>query len=178
MTSPAKYSYRPPVKKPRPAKFWPVIGFATLAGMRSMSAPALLTNFLSHHPAKKLKNTPFRWLQKPGIATAFKLFAAGEFVGDKLPTTPDRTAPGVLAGRAISGALVGATWYKANKGSALGGAIIGSLGAVAATYLTLLLRKGISEKTNTPIALVGVGEDALVWSAGAALLNGLAPKGK
>jgi hypothetical protein len=27
---------------PRPAKFWPAMGYATLAGMRSMSAPAFL----------------------------------------------------------------------------------------------------------------------------------------
>lgn len=155
----------------RPAKFWPALGFATLAGMRSMSAPALLTHFLSHHPTRNLRFSKLRVLQKPLVATGFKLAAAGEMVMDKLPGTPDRTSPPVLLGRLLSGALVGATWYKARQGSSAKGAVVGGLGAVVATFISFGLRKGISEQTDTPIALVGVGEDALVLGGGAALLQ-------
>ncbi|MGI4886274.1 MAG: hypothetical protein ACRYFR_15065 [Janthinobacterium lividum] len=169
------HSANSPAKQPRAAKFWPVVGFATLTGMRGASTPALLSHFLVRHPARKLQSSPLRLFQKPALATVFKLMAAGEFVADKLPNTPNRTAPLGLAGRAATGALVGATWYKASGGSALGGAAVGALGAVAATFLTLWLRVGISQKTDTPVALVGVGEDALVWSAGAILLNSLTP---
>ena len=159
----------------RAARFWPVIGFATLTGARSASAPALLTHFLVRHPSPALGASPLRWLQNPVVATGFKLMAVNEFIGDKRPGTPDRTSPKGLAFRAATGAVLGAAWYRANAGSVLGGAVVGTLGAVAATYLTLGLRKGLSQRLAAPIALVGVGEDALVWGAGLALVRSLAP---
>jgi uncharacterized membrane protein len=160
-----------PVARPRPAKFWPTIGFATLAGMRSMSAPALLSHHLSHKPSWLLVNSPLRVLQKPLIAAGLKLAAAGEVMADKLPTTPDRIAPPVLLGRLLSGALVGAVWYKSHDGSAVTGGLVGGVGAVVATFISFALRKGISAQTHTPIAAVGVGEDVLVLGSGIALLK-------
>ena len=162
-------------KKSRPAKFWPVMGLATLAGMRSMSAPAFLSHYLSRQPHTGLAKSPLRFLQKPGTATLLKALAAGEMVVDKLPGIPDRTAPPALLGRLFSGALVGAAWYKSRHGSALSGGVVGGLAAVAATFVTYALRTGISKQTGTPIALVGVGEDALVVGGGAVLLRGVEP---
>ncbi|WP_201985614.1 DUF4126 family protein [Hymenobacter rubidus] len=155
----------------RPAKFWPVMGFATLAGMRSVSAPAFLSHYLSRQPHSGLAKSPLRLLQKPIAAKLLKVLAAGEMVMDKLPGTPNRTAPPVLLGRLLSGALVGAAWYKSRHGSALGGGVLGGLAAVAATFASYALRTGISRQANVPIALVGVGEDALVVGSGAALLR-------
>ncbi|MEJ7661424.1 MAG: hypothetical protein WKG07_18445 [Hymenobacter sp.] len=45
---------------------------------------------------------------------------------------------------------------------------MGSLGAVASTFLTFWLRKTISERTHTNTSLVGLGEDALVVAGGSA----------
>ncbi|GAB3852290.1 hypothetical protein GCM10028822_19820 [Hymenobacter terrigena] len=151
------------------------MGFATIAGMRSMSAPAFLSHYLSRQPHAGLERSPLRFLQKPVTAQILKALAAGEMVMDKLPTTPNRTAPPVLLGRLCSGALVGAAWYKSRHGSALSGGVLGGLAAVAATFVSFALRTGISKQTNTPIALVGVGEDALVVGSGAALLRGVQP---
>jgi uncharacterized membrane protein len=156
----------------RPAKFWPVMGFATLAGMRSMSAPAFLSHYLSRQPGSGLSGSALRFMQKPLTASLFKVVAAGEIVADKLPSTPDRTAPPVLLGRLLSGALVGAAWYKSRHGSAIGGGILGGLVAVGATFVSYALRMGISKQTDAPVALVGVGEDALVLAGGTALLRG------
>jgi uncharacterized membrane protein len=153
------------------AKFWPTLGFATLAGMRSMSAPALLSHHLSSKPSWFLLNSPLRVLQKPLVARGLKLVAATEMVADKMPGMPNRTDPPVLLGRLLSGALVGATWYKSREGSALAGGLVGGLGAVAATFLSYALRMNISEKAKANVAAVGVGEDALVLSSGAALLK-------
>ena len=158
---------------PRPARFWPTIGFAALAGMRSMSAPALLSHYLTRNPSWLLLSSPLRALQKPLVARGFKLAAAGEMVMDKLPSTPDRIAPPVLLGRLLSGALVGAALYKSREGSSAAGAVVGGLGAVAATFLSYALRVGISQQANWPVAAVGVGEDALVLGSGAALLRAL-----
>ena len=162
-------------KTRRPAKFWPVLGFATLAGMRSMSAPAFLSHYLSRQPHAGLEGSPLRFLQKPATATVLKVMAAGEIVADKLPMTPDRIAPPVLLGRLLSGALVGAAWYKSRHGSAVGGGLLGGVVAVAATFVSYALRTGISKKSGVPVALVGVGEDALVLAGGAALLGGQQP---
>ena len=162
-------------KARRPAKFWPVMGFATLAGMRSMSAPAFLSHYLARQPHAWLAGSRLRFLQKPGTAGVLKLLAAGEMVADKLPGTPDRIAPPVLLGRLLSGALVGAAWYRSRHGSALGGGVLGGLVAVAATFVSYALRTGISEKSGVPVALVGVGEDALVLAGGAALVSGQRP---
>jgi uncharacterized membrane protein len=156
--------------KPRGAKFWPALGFAALAGSRATSGPAFLSQYLSQQAlAPALAGSPLRFLAMPGASTALKFLIAGEFVGDKLPNTEDRIVPQQLGARAASGALVGATVYKTKGGSPLGGALVGALGAVAATYLTFYLRKTISEKTNTATSLIGAGEDALVLGLGAAL---------
>ena len=162
-------------KSHRSAKFWPVMGFATLAGMRSMSAPAFLSLYLARQPHTGLAKSPLRFLQKPVTAQILKALVAGEMVMDKLPGTPDRTAPPVLLGRLLSGALVGAAWYQSRHGSALRGGVVGGLAAVAATFVSYALRTGISKQTGTPVALVGVGEDALVVGGGAALLRGVQP---
>jgi uncharacterized membrane protein len=162
-------------KTHRPARFWPVLGFATLAGMRSMSAPALLSHYFSRQPANGLSASPLRFLQKPLTASVLKVVAAGEMVADKLPMMPDRTAPPVLLGRLLSGALVGAAWYKSRHGSVLGGGLLGGLVAVGATYLSYALRTGASQQTGLPISVVGVGEDALVLAGGSALVKGLQP---
>lgn len=156
----------------RPAKFWPVLGFATLAGMRSLSAPAFLSHYLSRQPHAGLAGSPLRFMQKPVTATLLKVVAVGEMVADKLPMTPDRIAPPVLLGRLLSGALVGAAWYKSRHGSAVGGGLLGGAVAVASTFVSYALRMGISKQLGAPVALVGVGEDALVLAGGSALLRG------
>ncbi len=155
---------------PRAAKFWPALGFAALTGSRATSGPTFLSSYLSQRAlAPGLAGSPLRLLAKPGVANLLKVLTAGELVGDKLPNTPDRIVPQQLTTRAASGALVGATWYKAQGGSALTGALVGGLGAVAATFLTFYLRKGISQQTGLDIATVGAGEDALVMAGGVAL---------
>ena len=148
------------------------MGFATLAGVRSMSAPAFLSHYLSRQPHTGLAGSSLRFLQKPFVASALKLAAGGEMVADKMPGMPNRIAPPVLLGRLLSGALVGATWYKSRHGSALGGGLLGGVVAVAATFASYALRMGISKQTNVPVALVGAGEDALVLAGGSALLKG------
>jgi uncharacterized membrane protein len=162
--------FSPPASQP--AKFWPVLGFATLAGMRSVSAPAFLSHYLARRPVAGLAGSWLRFLQKPAAATVLKVLAAGEIVADKLPNAPDRIAPPVLLGRLLSGTLVGAAWYKSRHGSALSGGLLGGLVAGGATFISYALRTGISKQTGVPVALVGVGEDALVLAGGAALLNG------
>ncbi|NML67528.1 DUF4126 domain-containing protein [Hymenobacter sp. RP-2-7] len=163
-------------KTPRPAKFWPTLGFAALAGSRATSAPAFLSQYLSHQAlSPALAKSPLRFFARPGVTIALELLVAGEIVGDKMPSAPDRTVPQQLATRTASGALVGATLYKAKGGNALVGALVGGLGTVAATYATWWLRTQASQQFNLDSGLVGAGEDALVLAAGTALAKAQGP---
>ncbi len=166
----AKFKKDPNWPKPAPtARFWPVLGLAVLTGMRTTSGPAFLSHYLSRQARPKgLAGSPLRFLQKPAVASTLKVLLGAELVGDKLPNVGDRTDPSQLGPRAASGALVGATLYKARGGSALSGALVGGLGAVASTFFTFWLRKTISERTHTNTSLVGLGEDALVVASGSA----------
>lgn len=161
--------------------FWQTLGLGTIAGFRSMTAPALLTaNFAKFHP-QGLAGSPLRYLQKPLVATGFKLLAGGELVGDKLPHMPDRIAPPVLLGRLLSGALVGAALYKANHGRTLSGALLGGVAALAATYGSFWLRQKTTDESGLPSAVVGSLEDMLVLGSGLALSKGTnagAPAGR
>jgi uncharacterized membrane protein len=174
----AKFKKDPNWPKPAPtARFWPVLGLATLSGMRATSGPTFLSHYLSGQARPKgLVKSPLRVLQNPTVASTLKGLLGVELVGDKSPKTANRTDPSQLGARAASGALVGATLYKARGGSALSGALVGSLGAVASTFLTFWLRKTISERTNTNTSLVGLGEDALVIASGAAWVAGQAKR--
>lgn len=155
---------------PRAAKFWPALGFAAITGSRATSGPMFLADYLSNRAlAPGMAKSPLRLLAKPGVASLLKVLTAGEIIGDKLPNTPNRIVPQQLSTRAASGALVGATWYKSQGGSALKGALVGILGTVAATFLTYYLRKGISAKTGIATSTIGAGEDALVLAGGVAL---------
>jgi uncharacterized membrane protein len=157
------------------ARYWPVLGFATLAGMRSAGAPTLLSHYLVRHPAPALATSPLRLLQQPAVALALKLAAVKEFKHDKQPSAAPRTAPRGLSLRTLGGALAGAAWCKATGQSALRGALLGGLGAAAATFGWYQLRKSITEKTGLPPTTVGLAEDVLLWSAGAVLLHYLPP---
>jgi uncharacterized membrane protein len=151
------------------------MGFATLAGMRSMSAPAFVSHYLSRQPHAGLDGSSLRFMQKPATATILKAVAAGEMVADKMPNMPNRIAPEVMLGRLVSGALVGAAWYRSRHGSALSGGLLGGLVAVASTFVSYALRVGLSKQTDVPVGLVGVGEDALVLAGGSALVHGQQP---
>ncbi|QEM10093.1 DUF4126 family protein [Mucilaginibacter rubeus] len=149
--------------------FWPVIGIGTLAGMRTLSAPVITTHILSTHPSKKLEKSPLRFMQSTTVAAVLKVLSVTELIADKLPSTPNRIEPAGVAGRGLSGALAGASIYKAVGGKALAGALIGGATAIAATYASYYLRKNIVKANHVADPLIGAAEDALVIGAGISL---------
>ncbi|MDU0371185.1 DUF4126 family protein [Hymenobacter endophyticus] len=151
---------------------WQTLGLGTLAGFRSMTAPALLSsNLLTYHP-RALVGSPLRYLQKPVVAHGLKLLAAGEMTADKLPQMPDRITPVALLGRAGAGALVGAALYKINHDSQWRGALLGGVAAIAGSYLSFFLRKKTTEQSGLSSGLVGGLEDVLTLASGLALTKG------
>jgi uncharacterized membrane protein len=151
--------------------FWQVLGMGVLAGMRSSSAPVITSHILSHHHSKKLEKTPLSFMHSQGVANVLKVFALSELVMDKLPSTPNRIKPPVVAIRCLSGALAGASIYKASGGNAITGAWLGASVALASTFGSFYLRKETVKKTHLFDPVVGAIEDALVIGAGVGLVR-------
>lgn len=136
---------------PRIATTMRAAGLGAIAGMRSLSAPALVRRERdSSHSAA--------WL--------LPVLAAGEMAVDKLPWTPDRTRPLSLAGRAASGAVVAAAVAGGDRRHVLGAALLGAAAAVAAAFAAHRLRRWAGRRSDAPDAVLGLMEDAAVLAAG------------
>ncbi|RYU77132.1 DUF4126 family protein [Hymenobacter persicinus] len=155
--------------------FWQALGAGALAGLRSMTPLATLSGSLARHKSPFLAASPLRFLQSNLAATGLKVLAGAEMVADKAPGMPNRTDPTALLGRALSGALIGATLYKAGKNRQVAvGALLGSVAAVAATFASFHLRKGLGEQTQVPDPAWALAEDAATVSSSLAVAR--APK--
>lgn len=149
------------------------VGLGVIAGMRSMAAPALLSHYLTQRPQQGLVHSKLNFLRSPIFSKIAKVLAAGEMAGDKAPQIPDRIKPVSLAGRAASGALVGATAFIFNKEKAWQGLLIGGAAAVASTFITFYLRKNAGKSTNLNDKIVGTVEDAIVIGSGMAVAKSM-----
>ena len=144
---------------------FPVLGFAT--GLRTMTPIAVLCWFayLKYLP---LDGTWGFWAGTLVAALVFSDMAVGEWVGDKLPHTPNRTALVPLVARLTFGGLVGALAATGMKGSVPEGAVLGVLGAVAGTFGGFMLRRFFAERCGRDMP-VAIAEDGI-----SLLLAGLA----
>lgn len=150
---------------------WQAVGLGAIAGSRSMSAPAITSHILSQHQSKALEGSALSFMQSNKTAIAFKLLAASEFVGDKLANTPNRIVLPAVTTRFLSGALAGASVYKANGGKAYIGAILGGSAAILSTFGTFYLRKATVKGTHIMDPITGGIEDALIVGASAGLVK-------
>lgn len=142
------------------------VGLGAVAGIRSMTPPALVSRAASRGGIKGLEKTPFGFLASPRVATLLTVLALGEISADKLPFAPDRTSIPGLAGRLATGALVGAALFSADgRRSATGGAF-GALSSLATSYLSFYLRAGAQERFGLPSPALGLVEDAVALSIG------------
>ncbi|PSR52520.1 DUF4126 domain-containing protein [Adhaeribacter arboris] len=143
--------------------------WGVMAGMRSLSAPAFSSHLFAHMPDAGLSGSFLSFLQSSRVATTLKILAASEVVGDKLPGAPNRIAAPVLVVRLLSGALVGTAWSEHNGQSKEVGALLGGVGALAASYGFYYLRTRLSQKTPVPDLVWALLEDGLVATLGISL---------
>jgi uncharacterized membrane protein len=136
----------------------PVLGFAN--GLRTMTPIAVLCWFayLHHLP---IRHSWAFWTANLVAAVVFTVFALGEYIGDKLPKTPARTAPFPLSARVIFGGLVGAIAATALKGAALEGIILGAIGALLGSFAGYHIRRDLVQRTGLPDWVVAVCEDGV-----------------
>ena len=131
-----------------------------------MGGPALVSQYLSEHPSQTLAASWIGWMGTTRAARTTKLLAAGEIVGDKLPMTPNRIAPGPLFGRILSGGLCGASLYVAAGKKPANGATLGIAAAIIGAFGFYALRMYLGRATKIPDPVIGAAEDALAYAVG------------
>ena len=141
-----------------------------IAGMRSMSAPALTSDYLARQNPHTLAHTPFSLMGSPLTANVLKAAAIGEMITDKLPFIPARISPAPLLFRALSGAFCGAALCAAEGKRTEVGAIAGGLAAIGSAYAFYHLRRKIGAAVHVPDAVLGLAEDTLVIGSGLSIL--------
>jgi uncharacterized membrane protein len=143
------------------------LGIGVVAGLRSLTAPAVLAWAAELHWINLAHHAWASWLGHPVAVAILSLLAVGELVGDQLPKTPPRTAPPSFAARIISGAFAGAvigthwgyTWSA--LGAGVIGAVVGTMGGYHAR-----IRLAAAAGRDLPIALL---EDAVAVLGGFAI---------
>lgn len=133
----------------------PLLGVST--GLRSFT-PLAVAAWFAHFGKLPLKGTWAAWIAHPAAVGIFTTAAIGEFVGDKLPNTPNRTSPMPLIGRLALGGVVGAIVATAFRRPIAKGVALGALGAAAGTFGGFYLRHGLTKGAglpDLPVALSG-----------------------
>lgn len=144
--------------------------FGIIAGMRSMSAPAIVSDHYSKERSSEVDDSRLSFMASPTSAIALKVMAAGELAADKSAFIPNRIDPGPLAFRAISGAVCGATICKAENEQVNIGALTGGLAAIASAFTCYYIRRKLGENTDIPDLMLGLAEDAVVIGVGTRIL--------
>lgn len=133
------------------------------AGLRSLTAPATVA-WAAHLGWLKL-DSPLSFIGSLPSVVILTLLAVGELVGDKLPKTPNRTAPLGLIARLVTGGVSGACITSAGGQGALLGALLGAVGGVVGCFGGFKARKKLVKALNAPDLYVALFED-LVAIAG------------
>lgn len=137
----------------------PLLGVAT--GARTMT-PIAAVCWFAYLRLLPVEHTWAFWTASLISVILFTLFALGEYIGDKLPKTPSRIAPGPLAARVIFGGLVGAIVATALQDSLAIGITLGVIGAVIGAFGGYHVRHFLVAQKNCRDLPVAVLEDFCV----------------
>jgi uncharacterized membrane protein len=138
-------------------------GIGVVAGLRSLTAPAAVA-WAAHSGWLHLLDSPLSFMASTWATILFSILAMFEFVGDLLPKTPKRTAPGPLVARLISGGLCGACVSTSANQSLLVGAVLGALGALIGAFAGYELRKRLVTGLNIKDIFIALPEDLVAIS--------------
>jgi uncharacterized membrane protein len=134
----------------------PLLGLVT--GMRTFTAMAVLCWF-AYAGHLSVDDNWAAWSGKLVTAIIFTLLALGEYIGDKLPKTPNRTAPVPLIARLVFAGLVGAIVAAGLDGSGVEGVILCVLGALIGAFASFLIRREIVTRLGSKDWPVALAED-------------------
>ncbi|HVT93436.1 MAG TPA: DUF4126 family protein [Bryobacteraceae bacterium] len=137
-----------------------------VAGLRSMTAPAIVS-WGARLGWLPLSGTPLAFLGYAATPYILTVFAIGELIADKLPSTPSRKAPMGFGARIVTGGLSGAA-IGASGGHLAAGLVLGVLGAIAGTLGGYEFRARLVRATGGKDLPIAVLEDVI--AVGAAIL--------
>jgi uncharacterized membrane protein len=135
-----------------------VLAIGFVAGLRSMTAPAAVS-WAACLGWINLHGSPLQWMGSRIAVAVFSLAALAELVADKLPKTPNRTAPGPLIGRIVFGGLSGSGLAIAAGGSWLTGVLLGGIGAVIGAFSGYEIRRRLVRALGAKDTVVALVED-------------------
>jgi uncharacterized membrane protein len=142
-----------------------LIGF--FAGLRSLTPPAAVA-WAVHLGWLKLAR-PLSLIGSLPAVIILTLLAIAELIVDKLPKTPNRTAPPGLIARIVTGAFTGACVSVGGGQSAFVGAALGVIGGVAGCFAGYQVRSRLVRSLRLPDLYVALLED-LVAIGGSLLI--------
>ena len=116
------------------------IGIGIVAGLRSMTAPAVVA-WGAHLGWLNLHGSPLAFMGSTTAVALFSFPAIGELIADKLPMMSKRTAPAPLIARIITGGLCGACLCAATGQSLIAGAVLGGIGGIVGAFLGYGIRR-------------------------------------
>jgi len=147
------------------------VGIGVVAGLRSMTAPAVTVLAVQQRwvasPGRR-----FTWMKNDKAVAGAWLAAAGEWVVDKLPATPNRTEPAGLAARFVTGASSAALLCGRDRKSAVQAALLGGVAAIGAAFAGYQLRSRLRRKLNVSDLPIAIAEDAIAIGGGMLLAHG------
>ena len=133
------------------------------AGLRSLTAPAVTA--WAVHLGRLRIDRPLSLIGSTPSVAIFTVAAILELVVDKLPNTPNRTAPTGLLARIVTGGLTGACVAAGETQRPLIGAVLGAVGGVVGCFGGYQARKRLVKVLGTSDINVALAED-LVAIAG------------
>lgn len=101
-----------------------------------------------------------RAVQSPRGRVVAAVLVGLELIGDKLPTTPSRLGPPILAGRLVVGGLGGAVLARRAGRHPVVGALLGGGGAVTGSFGGFRYRQAVADR-GWPDLPAALAEDAL-----------------
>ncbi len=134
------------------------IGIGIVAGLRSLTAPAVVA-WAAHLGWLNLHGSPLAFIGSTTAVAIFSLLAIGELVADKLPNTPKRTAIVPLLARIVLGGLCGACLCAVAGKSLLAGALLGGTGGVIGAFVGYETRKRLVNSLQIKDLVVAMSED-------------------
>lgn len=150
------------------------VGLGVLAGMRSTSAPTLLSTALSrevqlHRPPSTLRGL----LEKRGTGRLLRVLLAGELLADKLPFVPPRTEAVSLLARMLSGGASAGVLARTRGAWVAGPVLVGALAAAVSTVAFVKLREVASTRFGLSSAAAGLAEDVMGGALASATAAGI-----
>ena len=136
-----------------------------VCGLRSLTAPAVVA-WAAHRGWIDLGHTRLHFLGSLAAVAIFTLFAVVELIADKLPSSPNRTAPPGLIARIFLGALCGEAIAVAGAQSIAIGALSGAAGGIAGAFGGYQVRTRLVKALKVPDFVIAILEDAVAIGAG------------